>query len=552
MSSHQPRPPRAAPDPTPPQSVSTGSSRWGEPEILALLAAALCVLHAWLGRYALNPDGVSYLDLARVAIGGDWPAFVQGYWSPLYPALIALVAMVAGQDPVSLVAIAHAVNGLAAVAAIGLLWWWSRQAGQRFLARALIATFLLVSSGLPRIEAVTPDVLLLALMTWLGYELLVRKGERAVLTGILLGAAYLAKTSAWPWLLAAVLVRLWGARDAVGRRRVWLSSAVGAVVMLTWIVPMSLEAGRPTLGSAGRLNYCWYIEACDSRTPDTHSGVHYAYQELSVDSTTRLGWAEYVGANRWTYAPWSDPTQWELGVQSHNASAPSLWQLLSYWGRQALLSFGLWLLPVLLAVLLPWYLLQRSPGMWRRLVEEDRPVLAVGLLGLAGVGQFILVHAEPRLIAPFGLLAALALLHQWSSEPTPARATPRVRQWATLLGLLVAAGYAVPRLRDGFDASARIPRVLELIASTKASLAAAGLSQDRIVILGPAIPVAATAFLSGARIAAQVPPGSLAVLKRLPTEGQRAALAAMFGGRYQVAWISTAEGTFTLARLPER
>ncbi len=371
-------------------------------------------------------------------------------------------------------------------------------------------------------------------------------------TGLLLGAAFLIKTSAWPWLVLAVPLRLWGTPDAAGRGRVWLSSAVCALVMLTWIVPMSLAAGRPTLGSAGRLNYCWYIESCDSRTPDTHRGTHLAYHDLAIDSTTRVGWAEFATADRWTYAPWSDPTAWDAGVLTRTARAPSAFDLLRYWGRQALLSFGLWLLPVLLGVLLPWYLLQRHAGL-KRLPGVDRTSLTVGLLGLAGVGQFILVHSEPRLIAPFGLLSALALLNRWSgAAAAPPRAPPWLWQGATLLGLLLAAGYAVPRMRDGFNASARIPRVLSVLASTNASLAGAGLSHERIVVLGPAIPIEASAFLSGAHIVAQIPQGSLAIIKALPTPRQRAVLGAMFGGRFRVAWVSTPEGTFELALLPER
>ena len=61
----------------------------------------------------------------------------------------------------------HAINGAAAIAAIGLLWWWSRDIERPHLTRAMMATILLVSAGLPRIEAVTPDLLLLALMTCL-------------------------------------------------------------------------------------------------------------------------------------------------------------------------------------------------------------------------------------------------------------------------------------------------------------------------------------------------------------------------------------------------
>ncbi len=525
----------------------------GEPELLAALAVVVCALLTWLARSTLNPDGVSYLDLTNRILAGDWSSFVQGYWSPLYPALVALFAMVAGRDPVALIATAHAINGFAAIATVALLWWWSRQNSQRFFARMMIATFLLISAGLPRIEAVTPDVLLLALMAWIGYELLAHRGERWLLTGLLLGAAFLTKTSAWPWLLLALPLRIWGARQAEARRSVLLSSGVCAAVMLTWIIPMSTDAGHPTLGSAGRLNAAWYLTADDSRTPDAHLGRHTSYHQMPVDSGRTVVWAEFPDAARWTYAPWSDPTAWEAGVQTRNASTPETTALIAYWGRQAKNSLGLWLLPVLLGILLPCYLLQRRETMWRRLFEEDRSIAVVALLGLAGVGQFILVHSEPRLIAPFGLLFALAVLH-WLSRERPA--TPRfpmaLRQGATALGLIGAVGFAVPRLQEGIASSARINSVIAAIARTNASLATAGLSQAKIVILGPAIPIEASAFLSGAQIVAQVPPISVEVIKRLPADRQRAVITEIFGGKAQVAWLTTPDAGVNIVVIPPK
>lgn len=514
-----------------------------------MIVAVICALHAWLAGIALNPDGVSYLDLAGAVSAGDWSALVQGYWSPLYPVLIGLVSPLAGQDPAAMVVLAHAINGAAAIAAIGLLWWWSRKIQRPRFSRALFATFLLISAGLPRIEAVTPDVLLLALLTWVGYELLAQRGRRWLLLGILLGVAFLIKTSTWPWLLLAALLRLWGAIDSKARRDVLLSSTACAAVMLLWIIPLSSKTGHFTLGSAGRLNRCWYIDACDSRTPDTHLGKHSAYQSLGSDSTHRITWAEFPGT-RWTYAPWSDPTAWEAGIISKTSSPPSTVQLISYWGRQARNSFGLWLSPVLLGVLLPWSVLSWGPDSKQRL-WENRPAITTALLGLAGVFQFILIHSEPRLIAPFGLLFALAVLQGVTpSDTAKQRFGAAAGLVLSLLGLVVAAGFAVPRLKEGFDSRPRINRVISSIRFTNSSLAANGVSQDKLVILGPSLPVEAAAYLSGARIVGQLLPGSIEALTQMPPEAQRANLVTMFGGKAQVAWLTTPSGGVSVVIIP--
>ena len=493
----------------------SGRIRVGVVELVGIAMILVTGIDAWASRYFLNPDGVSYLDLVQRLLAGDGAGFVQGYWSPLYPALIAVVATVGGDSPAALLSTAHLLNGLAIIGAIILVWWWSRQEGGPLFARAALAALFLVSSRLPRIEAVTPDILHLALMTWLGYELLVARGARWGRTGILLGAIYLAKTSAWPWLILSIPLRLWGARDAKGRADVLRSVPVTFAVILLWVVPMTIEAGHPTFGSAGRLNYCWYINACDSRTPDQHVGRHVAYREAAVDSARSITWAEF-DADHWTYAPWSDPTAWEAGVITRNVSAPTGGELVRYWGRLAHRTFTLWLLPVLAGVLLPWAFFEWRPERRRWWVGEGRPALAVVLLGLAGIIQFILIHAEPRLLAPYGMLLALGVLHRGTGGGADAvGAISGARQVAGWLGLLLVAGFGYPKVMDDVESGRQWDRLVAQLATTNAEMAADGLSQARVVVLGPGIPAEAGAFLSGSRIIAQVLPSSADLLDGL-------------------------------------
>src|SRR5215218_8966415 len=60
--------------------------------IVVALGALQC--RAWNG--APNADGISYLELAERYSKGDLGAVANGYWSPLYPALLGLAMRVAG------------------------------------------------------------------------------------------------------------------------------------------------------------------------------------------------------------------------------------------------------------------------------------------------------------------------------------------------------------------------------------------------------------------------------------------------------------------------
>ena len=47
--------------------------------------------HAWIGRYSMNPDGMSYLDMGDALLRRDWAHAVNAYWSPLYGWMLGLV-----------------------------------------------------------------------------------------------------------------------------------------------------------------------------------------------------------------------------------------------------------------------------------------------------------------------------------------------------------------------------------------------------------------------------------------------------------------------------
>ncbi|HTK56093.1 MAG TPA: hypothetical protein VL295_04670, partial [Gemmatimonadales bacterium] len=201
--------------------------------------------------------------------------------------------------------------------------------------------------------------------------------------------------------------------------------------------------------------------------------------------------------------------------------------------------------PVLLAVAIPWLLLEWTPGMWRLWEAEHRTVAATGALGLAGVLQFVMVHSEPRLIAPSAFLLVLAILHHTSvAEAPPAR--PFLRRAVTIIALLTVGSFTYTKLREGWFTQARLTRTLRMLAAKKATLAGSGVSQDRIVVLGPGIAVMAAAYLSEAHIVAQVLPGSVdALFDRAPSE-RGPVLSALFGGMAQAAWLSTPDGRVTL------
>src|SRR5688500_8383328 len=68
------------------------ASGFGLPKTLFWLVAILLGgLQAWQGRYPIDADGVSYLDIADAYMRGDWRNAINAYWSPLYSWILGLV-----------------------------------------------------------------------------------------------------------------------------------------------------------------------------------------------------------------------------------------------------------------------------------------------------------------------------------------------------------------------------------------------------------------------------------------------------------------------------
>jgi hypothetical protein len=538
--------------PTPAPAIGRVAHPFRALDLLAAVTAVLCVALGWMSRYALNPDGVSYLDLAHALQRGDWVHFVQGYWSPLYPLIIGAVIRVAALSIAASVVLTHVINTVAALAALGMVWWWARRQTRPEFGYLAIGGFMLVSAGMPRIEAVTPDLLLTLVLTWLAYELVVGAARRWAMVGLLLGAAFLAKTSSWPWLIVAAPLLWWAFADS--RPRVIKSAVMCIAAVMLWAIPMSIRYGRPTVGSSGRLNFSWYMRANSSRLPDTDLGGNLTYRSVAVAGAAPLTVAVFDDWQAWTYQPWGDPTAWHDKVTVETGRLPTVVELVLYWLRLTMRVFGLWLAPTIVTVLVPAYWLQRRPGMWRELLHERRREGAVAAIGLIGVLQFTAIHAEPRLIAPFAMLWVLGMLAWCYAVPVAPAFAGRawLRRIVPWLGVIAALGFAIPKFHQAVVGDVRLDRTVGRLDAMAAKAASIGMPLDRIAIVGAAMPMLNSAYWLGAHVIAQMPPASADRFMAMPPAQQRAMLIRLFGGHVAMVWQSTPNGGMQMLVVPPR
>lgn len=421
------------------------------------LAVVLGVCYAWNARRAISPDGISYLDMGDAYLRRDWDMAINGLWSPFYSWLLGLGMLVLKPSPAGEVGVAHLVNFIIYLCALG---------GFDFLLRQLVryqqqtrdgATgsdervplpdwawtllgyplFIWSSLELTTLAAVTPDMCVAAfLFVAAGMLLRIRGGAAGwtsfAILGAVLGFSYLAKAAMLPSVFVFLLV---GALSVGNFRkaipRVALALAVCLLVGSLYFVPLSIKKGRLTFGDSGLLNYAWYVnkvtlhvhwqgDGGDARSSSSNGDGMPQHPTRKIHDDPAV--YEFRGPVRGTYPPWYDPSYWyegvaarfdaqaQLGVLKKNAD---VLRLILFSREQKIWAVGFLLLYLLgcrrrshlLNVAKQWHLL---------------------LPPLAALGLFSMVHVEARYTGGFAVLWWLGI---FSGVRLPARA--RWRRGAT-------------------------------------------------------------------------------------------------------------------------
>lgn len=390
--------------------------------VLRSTALALALVQAWAFRYEANPDGVSYLDIADAYREGRWSDAVNGYWSPLYPGLLAAFGAVLGLPSSADFVLAHIVNVAAFIAALAAFEYFLRgierytgsrvdgpEGRRRDWVLLAYALFVWATLGLIGLGMVTPDLLVSA-AAFLAAGILVRMRalpgdlRHAIGLGVATGTGYLAKAAFFP--LTAVFLCVGVALWMRSHRALTLSVvavASFAIIGLPHAIVLSRAKGRPTFGESGRLAYAWMVNNVPGQVHWQGNGQnagaprHPTRKIFSAPETFEFG-TPLIG----TYPPWYDPSYWYDGVRVRPDLPAQMRRTFHY-------------LPLILELLAPLLLIaiatlaasrtaQRSSSReWTRGSWLIAP-------GLAAIAMYASVFLEPRYVAPFVVMMWVGLL----------------------------------------------------------------------------------------------------------------------------------------------
>ncbi len=418
-----------------------------------LVYLALLIPIGWLAMryspYALDGDGMAYMDIADLMRAHHWAGVVNGYWNPLYPACMALFQRLFHATRWNELHAYYVLNYgifLLSVAAVLLFVsalvrlrrqmnpLWTPLLGIDALRLLGVALTVIAAQRELSMAYMRPDALLQALMllalAMLLQSLATTSLVYAPLLGLFLGLAYLAKSFAFVVALLCIagmtVFQLW-----VQRRRPGRVAAAGGLALLVfaalagpYVAALSRQKHRFDFGDSGALNYAWYVSGTVKMhlEPWMKSDFGSARVKLIHPEAQLLahpGVYSYRAEAYGTYPAWFDPAYF------HERIAPvfSARRLLRRDLRNLVLSLRYLLNHpeawILLALLLVCGARLGLPGVcggradWRSNAFSLPPLL----LGVAIWGIYALVNVEERYVTLAYLAIVLPLFAALDSAP---------------------------------------------------------------------------------------------------------------------------------------
>jgi len=406
---------------------------WGPGTRVSLVLRGTCILlalvHAWMFRGVMDPDGVSYSDIANAMLKGDWQNALSSYWSPLYSWLLGVGYAIFQPGIEWKISISHLINLLGFVAAL-LAWEWLFREWEHWKGPPAHRTLIEVAGysaiawagfHLVTIAFTSADMEVMALMIVLAALLLrVRRGVAGfrdfICIGLALGFGFLAKAALSvliPILLVelAILISSW--RD----KRIYSTVGIALLIPLPFVFALSIAKGHPVLSDTGRLNYSWQVtgmsvEGYKENAYWPGSEARHPITRL-MDSPRVIGFGSHlVGTSPVHF----DPAWWSEGYRVRFDRARQLMILksnLAYFLTRFAFCPALW-----------FALVCCISGAGFRIFRSFAQLWFVWLPAVVLIGSYCLIYALNRYLAgPFILLGFSLIAAGWNT---------RLPQWITI------------------------------------------------------------------------------------------------------------------------
>jgi uncharacterized membrane protein len=425
----------------------------------------LASVQAWIFRYAVSADSISYFDMSDgVLRGGDWHRLINGMYSALYPFLLGLFRRGFHISPANEIAAGHWFGVVLFVFAFACFEFFLSAAvreletrstgwGGGILSASLpkwaflsVAYCVFLWSAIEHISLIMPRAdMLLSGFIYVSAGLLLRMKDQParwksyLVLGAVLGIGILAKEAMLPigllMLLATFfLVENWRPALKMAPAAAALMFCIGCL----YFVPLSIERGHFTLGEAGRSVYTVNV---DQATP------HWYLQSIGSAKGSFLHPPQKIFSNPPAYAfPFQptvteplryDQSYWLAGVRPRldlhrelaaiKLSAKTFTRLFRELG-------------VVIAAIFVLLFLSGTREQMRASLLRAWPVWLIGAVGCL---MYAVIVVEPRYVTAFLTLCCVGLLVGLPLPAQLSRKTAQLIAFAAFVFLLLPVAHYV-------------------------------------------------------------------------------------------------------------
>jgi 4-amino-4-deoxy-L-arabinose transferase-like glycosyltransferase len=477
-------------------------------------AVSAGILQTWSYRFYIEPDGVNYLDISSAYLRRDWSAAINGYWSPLYSWLLAIVQWLFHPSAYWESTFLHLLNFVFYLFALRCFEFFFRRLlsllaacctdtiGDKGLPEwawwvigytaFLLATLRLITLGMD-----TPDMVLAAFL-FLSMGILVdltqrRSGAlRHAVLGVVLAAAYLTKSVMFPVSFILILTVAF-ARGGVRKPDPRALTTLAAFLMVScpFIIALSRAKGHLTFGETGKMAYLNEVGPSTNGSARSEKLLH-PLRKLSEEPTVY----EYDNTLAGTFPRWYDPSYWYDGAAIHFDLLPQLRAI-----TRAIANYFR-ILSLEKEWIAGWLILAIFAGDWRSMAKRWLNLWFLWFPPLAMLSLYSLVLVDPRYVA---VAMAIMWISLFSALPWhQINTSPRLGM-AAILAIALTTGVALVR-EEGPNLAAclRPPQHIQWMVTKQ--LQRMNLAPgDRVAVLGHTTLADYWARMAGLRIVADVP-----------------------------------------------
>ncbi len=202
---------------------------------LLILAAFVLRLASFLlsGEYVINPDGASYMMLARNLAGGDFRGFFDPYWSPFFPFLLSFFVPFSDSPELPGIAASLIFNSLLPLP-VFLLAKQHYGIREAYLSALITVVYQYFLNSSAFVVSESVYYLLLTFVLFFGWQALnEKKPTKFLIVGVLLGLSYLTRPEGvvyFLWFFPLALLTLFSVSDFKRNLKIILFVFLGFVI----------------------------------------------------------------------------------------------------------------------------------------------------------------------------------------------------------------------------------------------------------------------------------------------------------------------------------